>query len=116
MRSHSAEHVGLIVPSLEHEGVIEIELLRLGVRWDVVRVGHFEHAPFLPAFGWSGPGILMVFGFRSARSDMAYSFYLASGVPAKSNVMDVMRPGTARCAAQTAREIDPATRDWSRGR
>src|ERR1700730_202257 len=28
---------------------------------------------------WSGPGILMVFGFRSARSDMAYSFNLALG-------------------------------------
>jgi hypothetical protein len=27
VRSHSAEHVGLIVPTLEHEGVIEIELL-----------------------------------------------------------------------------------------
>src|ERR1700692_4689013 len=50
MRSHSAEHVGHIVQTLEHEGVIEIELLRLGVRWDVVRVGHFEHAPCLPAF------------------------------------------------------------------
>src|SRR6202162_4985061 len=50
MRSHSAEHVGLIVPTLEHEGVIEIEPLRLGVRWDVVRIGHFEDAPCLPAF------------------------------------------------------------------
>src|ERR1700722_6335008 len=49
-----AEHVGLIVPTLEHEGVIEIELLRLGVRWDVVRVGHFEHAPCLPAFDMRG--------------------------------------------------------------
>ena len=39
-----------VYTELEHEGVIEIELLRLGVRWDVVRVGHFEHAPRLPAF------------------------------------------------------------------
>src|SRR6202140_1834606 len=30
--------------------------------------------------------------------------------------MDVMRPGTAKCAAQTARDIETATRDWSRGR
>jgi hypothetical protein len=37
------------------------------------------------------------------------------GVPAKSNVMEVMRPGTARCAAQTARDIETATRDWRRG-
>src|SRR5260370_19096785 len=65
---------------------------------------------------WSGPGILMVFGFRSARSDIACSFNLASAVPVKSNVMDVMRPGTAKCAAQTARDIETATRDWSRGR
>src|SRR5207245_2485481 len=38
------------------------------------------------------------------------------GVPAKSNVMEVMRPGTARCAEQTARDIETATRDWSRDR
>lgn len=50
MRSHSAEHVGHIVQTLEDEGVIEIELLRLGVRWDVVRVGHFEHAPGFATF------------------------------------------------------------------
>src|ERR1700693_6404329 len=50
MRSHSAEHVGHIIQTLQHEGVIEIEVLRLGVRWDVVRVGHFEYAPCLPAF------------------------------------------------------------------
>jgi hypothetical protein len=37
------------------------------------------------------PRDLDVSGFRSAHSDMAYSFNLASGVPAK-----VMRPGTAK--------------------
>jgi hypothetical protein len=44
--------------------------------------------------GWSGPGILMIFGFRLARSDMAYSFDFAGQCVGK--VLKVIRPGAAR--------------------